>query len=68
MGVQDFQHFRAPNGGVDMKSFPVTASQTFVMGEPVVVVAAGTLSECGDDPASVSGIAAHNNLSRRATG
>ncbi len=61
MAVQDLQHFSAPNGDTDMKSFPVTASQTFVMGEPVVVVAAGTLSECADDPPAVDGIAAHKS-------
>ena len=59
MAVQDIQHFSAPNGVVDMRAYPQTASETFVAGEPVVLVAAGTLSECGDDPSAVTGIAAH---------
>ena len=59
MSVHDFRHYRAPNGVADTKSFPVTASETFVAGEPVVVAAAGTLGECGDDPSAVDGIAAH---------
>lgn len=61
MADQDIRHFRAPNGAIDMQSFPVTATQTFRQGEPVVVIAAGTLSECADDPAVVSGIAAHRS-------
>lgn len=59
MGTHDLRHYRAPDGVVDMKSFPVTASQTFVVGEPAVVIAAGTLSECADDPSAVDGVAAH---------
>jgi hypothetical protein len=61
MAVQDIQHFSAPNGDTDMRAYPVTASQTFVAGEPVVVIAAGTLSECADDPSAVTGIAAHKS-------
>jgi hypothetical protein len=61
MAVQDFQHFRAPDGVPDMQSFPVTASQSFMAGEPVVLIAAGTLSECSDDPSAITGIAAHRS-------
>ena len=61
MSVQDFRHFQAPNGVVDMRSFPATASQSFSAGEPVVLTAAGTLSECTDDPSAVTGIAAHRS-------
>ena len=59
MGVHDLRHYRAPDGVVEMNSFPATASQTFLAGEPVQVVAAGTLSECATDPPTVDGIAAH---------
>ena len=62
MSVQDFRHYQAPSGDTDMRAYPVTASQTFVAGEPVVVVTgAGTLSECTDDPPAVTGIAAHKS-------
>jgi len=61
MGFMDFRHYRAPDGVVDITSYPVAASQTFVGGEPVVVGAAGTITECGDDPAIVDGIAAHKS-------
>jgi hypothetical protein len=59
MAVQDIQHYSAPMGVVDVQAFPATASQSFVTGEPVVLTAAGTLSECEDDPSAVTGIAAH---------
>ena len=67
MGFQDLRHYRAPEGDVEMLSFPVTASQSFVAGEPVVVTAAGTLSACADDPSAVDGIAAHKSSDRRGT-
>ncbi len=62
MAEQDFRHYQAPDGVVDMRSFPVTAGESFRAGEPVVVAAAGTLGECADDPASVDGIAAHRSV------
>lgn len=37
-------------------AYPITTGQTFLDGEVVRVVAAGTLSEAGDDPATVAGI------------
>jgi len=60
VGVHDLRHYQAPDGVIDMRSFPVTASATFLVGEPIVIAAAGTIDECGDDPASVDGIAAHS--------
>lgn len=50
-----------------MAAYPVTASQTFRAGEPVTLVGAGTLSEAGDDPPSVAGIAAHRSTDRDGT-
>ena len=47
-----------------MVAYPVTASQTFRVGEPVTVVAAGTLSEAADDPTDIAGIAAHRSTDR----
>lgn len=61
MGFQDLRHYRAPDGVVDMLSFPVAASQAFLAGEPVVVGAAGTITECVTDPSVVTGIAAHKS-------
>ncbi len=61
MAEQDIRHYQAPNGVIDMRSFPVTAGESFRAGEPVVVGAAGTLGECTDDPASLAGIAAHRS-------
>ena len=67
MSVQDFRHYQAPSGDTDMRAYPVTASQTFVAGEPVVVSSAGTLSECTDDPPAVTGIAAHKSTDVKGT-
>ena len=61
MSRQDILHFSSPDGVTGLRAYPVTASQTFQQGEPVVVIAAGTLSECADDPSSVTGIAAHRS-------
>ncbi len=63
MSEHDFQvHQRLSNEGAT--GFPVTASQTFLAGEPVTLVAAGTLSEASDDPAAITGIAAHRATDR----
>ncbi len=59
MSERDINWYRSNTGGPDMRAAAATASQTFQAGEPVVVVAAGTLSEAGDDPSAISGIAAH---------
>jgi hypothetical protein len=67
MSVQDFRHYQSPNGVIDTHAFPMTASQTFAAGEPVVVIAAGTLSECADDPPAVTGIAAFKATDMRGT-
>lgn len=61
MSRQDILHFSSPDGVTGLRAYPVTASQSFQQGEPVVVGAAGTLGECADDPASVTGIAAHRS-------
>jgi hypothetical protein len=50
-----------------MKSFPVAASETFRAGEPVVVGAAGTITECLTDPPVISGIAAHRSTDGNGT-
>ncbi len=47
---------------------PITTGQSFVSGEPVVVVEAGTLTECSDDPAVVSGIAYGSSQGKDANG
>jgi hypothetical protein len=67
MGLYDIRHYRAPDGEADMRSYPVTATQTFVAGEPVVAIAAGTLSECSSDPSAVDGIAAHGVVNGKGT-
>ncbi len=61
MAFQDFRHYRAPDGVMDMLHLPVAASEAFVAGEPVVVGAAGTITECATDPSVVTGIAAHKS-------
>jgi hypothetical protein len=61
MADQDLRHYRAPEGAIDMRSYPVAASEAFRTGEPVVLAAAGTIGECLTDPASVDGIAAHRS-------
>ena len=53
-------------GDGDRISHPITASQAFLSGEPVALVA-GTLSEAGDDPASISGIAATQSIRANGT-
>ncbi len=62
MSKQDFRHYQSPNGITDLHAYPVTASETFLAGEPVVVAAAGTLGECADDPSVIAGMAAHGSL------
>lgn len=42
-----------------VQSFPEAASQTFVAGEPVYL-SSGYVTECGDDPSAILGIAADN--------
>ena len=64
MAEFDFEVHHTPGSDEDRLGYPVTASQTFLAGEPVVVTAAGRLSEATDDPASVRGIAAHRSTDR----
>ena len=61
MAAYDIMPFSSPGGNPGRRAFPVTASQTFQAGEPVVLTAAGTLSECADDPSALDGIAAHRS-------
>jgi len=61
MSARDISWYSSRDGSPDPMSFPVTATQTFLEGEPTVLVAAGTLSEASDDPASITGIAAHRS-------
>lgn len=48
---------RNPTGTPNVQALRVTAGQTFKKGALVVDTAAGTISECGADPASVLGVA-----------
>lgn len=48
---------RNPTGTPNVQAMRVTAGQTFKKGALVVDTAAGTISECGADPASVLGVA-----------
>ncbi len=58
MSARDFNWYSSNTGAPDPRGFPITASQAFLEGEPVILVAAGTLSEAATDPASIVGIAA----------
>ncbi len=60
MAANDFAWYSSTTGIASRVSYPATAAQTFEAGEPVTLIAAGTLSECLDDPADVAGIATHN--------
>lgn len=55
--ARGFNLGRLPSGTPNIVSYKYTASQTFKKGALVVDVAAGTVSECGADPASVLGVA-----------
>lgn len=58
MAANDIRPYRSVQGGSDlMAGYPQAASATFREGEPVVLTA-GALAECGDDPPVVHGIAA----------
>lgn len=48
---------RIPSGTPNVIAYPVTAAQTFAKGALVIDTAAGTISECGADPAAVLGVA-----------
>lgn len=48
---------RMPSGTPNVQAIRVTAGQTFKTGALVVDTAAGTISECGADPAAVLGVA-----------
>ena len=67
MSVQDFRFYQSLSGEPDMQSFAVSGSSTFAAGEPVVLTSVGVISECGDDPPSVIGIAAHRSTDVKGT-
>lgn len=48
---------RTPSGTPNVQAMLVTAAQTFAKGALVIDTAAGTISECGADPANVLGVA-----------
>lgn len=52
-----FNIARLPTGTPNIQSIAYTAGQVFKIGALVVDVAAGTVSECGADPASILGVA-----------
>jgi hypothetical protein len=56
MAERDFMPYQCEGERI---AFPVTAGETFLAGEPVALGAAGTLSEAGDDPSTITGIACH---------
>lgn len=61
MAKNDFLPYRGTDQGNVLPAPEVgylTAGSSFVLGEPVVVVAAGTLSECASGAATLDGIAA----------
>lgn len=53
---RSFNLARTPSGTPNTQSIVVTAAQTFKKYALVVDTAAGTVSECGADPASVLGV------------
>ncbi len=61
MAARDIAWYSSKDGSPDPFSYAVTASQSFLEGEAVLVVAAGTLSEAADDPSAITGIAAHRS-------
>ena len=61
MAARDLQFFNAMGGSEERLSYALGANQSIFEGEPVVVAASGLASECGDDPSTVDGIAAHRS-------
>lgn len=55
--ARGFNIARTPSGTPNVVAYRPTAGQTFLKGALVVDTAAGTISECGADPASVLGVA-----------
>lgn len=55
--ARGFNVGRTPSGTPNVVAMRVTAAQTFQKGALVVDTAAGTISECGADPAAVLGVA-----------
>ncbi len=54
---RSFQPARGARTVPHVQSLAYTTGQTFTKGAPVIDVAAGTISECGADPAAVRGVA-----------
>lgn len=59
-----FNIARLPTGTPNIISVRVTAAQTFKKGALVVDTAAGTVSECGADPARIYGVALEDAFSK----
>lgn len=55
--ARGFNIARTPSGTPNVQALRVTAGQTFQKGALVIDTAAGTISECGADPATVLGVA-----------
>ena len=55
---------RIPSGTPNIISVRVTAAQTFKKGALLVDTAAGTVSECGADPARIYGVAQEDAFSK----
>lgn len=61
--ARGFNLGRTPSGTPNTQSIAVTAAQTFKKGALVIDTAAGTISECGADPAAVLGVAQQDAFS-----
>lgn len=55
--ARGFNIARLPTGTPNIESIAYTAGQTFKVGALVIDTAAGTVSECGADPAAILGVA-----------
>lgn len=55
---------RLPGATPNIQSIRITAAQTFKKGALVIDTAAGTISECGADPATVLGVALEDAFSK----
>jgi len=62
MALQDIMPYRATGAGEERLAGPIAAAEAFMEGEPLVFDGAGALTECGDDPAAVDGVAAMRAL------
>ena len=64
----DIRPFRSPHGGTgEIKAFPLRASQSFVEGEPVMLIS-NALSNSDTNPSRVIGISAASSQGKTSTG